>query len=532
MRWRLVVGISVLALGVGGCVPPISVVPPMVVGTPQVGVALTVTQGVWLLPGTYTYQWQRCEADGSGCVDVAGAESNTYTAVAADEGRRLRARVRNTNAYGSRDAWSAPSGVVAPAPPSGPSTARVSVATDGTQGNAYSWGGWRSLSADGRYVAFESGASNLVAGDTNDRPDTFVHDRQSGETTRVSVATDGTQGDGPSYGFQPSLSADGRYVVFGSLASNLVAGDTNVAGDVFVHDRESGETTRVSVATDGTQSDAWSWGGSLSADGRYVAFVSLASNLVAEDTNGTYDVFVHDRESGETTRVSVATDGTQSDAYSGSSEGSLSADGRYVVFGSGASNLVAGDTNGARDVFVHDRESGETTRVSVATDGTQSDAYSGSSEGSLSADGRYVVFGSGASNLVAGDTNGARDVFVHDRESGETTRVSLATDGTQGDGDSYEGSLSADGRYVAFMSDGSNLVAGDTNGHTDIFVHDRESGETTRVSVATDGTQSDAWSWGGSLSADGRYVAFVSLASNLVAGDTIDSVDVFVHDRG
>ena len=472
MRWRLVVGISVLALGVGGCVPPISVVPPMVVGTPQVGVALTVTQGVWLLPGTYTYQWQRCEADGSGCVDVAGAESNTYTAVAADEGRRLRARVRNTNAYGSRDAWSAPSGVVAPAPPSGPSTARVSVATDGTQGNAYSWGGWRSLSADGRYVAFESGASNLVAGDTNDRPDTFVHDRQSGETTRVSVATDGTQGDGPSYGFQPSLSADGRYVVFGSLASNLVAGDTNVAGDVFVHDRESGETTRVSVATDGTQSDAWSWGGSLSADGRYVAFVSLASNLVAEDTNGTYDV------------------------------------------------------------FVHDRESGETTRVSVATDGTQSDAYSGSSEGSLSADGRYVVFGSGASNLVAGDTNGARDVFVHDRESGETTRVSLATDGTQGDGDSYEGSLSADGRYVAFMSDGSNLVAGDTNGHTDIFVHDRQSGETTRVSVATDGTQSDAWSWGGSLSADGRYVAFVSLASNLVAGDTIDSVDVFVHDRG
>ena len=110
--------------------------------------------------------------------------------------------------------------------------------------------------------------------------------------------------------------------------------------------------------------------------------------------------------------------------------------------------------------------------------------------------------------------------------------MSVATDGTQGDGDSYEGSLSADGRYVAFMSDGSNLVAGDTNGHTDIFVHDRQSGETTRVSVATDGTQSDAWSWGGSLSADGRYVAFVSLASNLVAGDTIDSVDVFVHDRG
>jgi Tol biopolymer transport system component len=343
----------------------------------------------------------------------------------------------------------------------------VSVASDGTQGNSHS--GSPSISADGRYVAFASYASNLVPGDTNGVMDVFVHDRLTGQTTRVSVASDGTQGNGESR--YPSISADGRYVAFMSYASNLVPGDTNGKADVFVHDRLTGQTTRVSVASDGTQGNGDSWGWpSISADGRYVAFESSASNLVPGDTNGRADIFVHDRLTGQTTRVSVASDGTQGN--NSSVWPSISADGRYVAFMSYASNLVPGDTNGALDIFVHDRLTGQTTRVSVASDGTQGNGYSWDS--SISADGRYVAFESWASNLVPGDTNGKQDIFVHDRLTGQTTRVSVASDGTEGNNNSGWPSISADGRYVAFHSDASNLVPGDTNGRADVFVAMRQ----------------------------------------------------------
>ncbi len=404
-------------------------------------------------------------------------------------------------------------------------TTRVSVASDGTQGNNSS-DYTPALSADGRYVAFYSIASNLVSGDTNDVSDVFVHDRQTGQTARVSVASDGAQGNGHSYG--PSLSADGRYVAFGSYASNLVSGDTNEVADIFVHDRQTGQTTRVSVASDGTQGNGRSINSSISADGRYVAFASEASNLVNGDSNGQSDIFVHDRQLGQTTRISVASNGAQGNSYSDSP--SLSADGRYVAFWSLASNLVSGDTNGWYDIFVRDRQTGQTTRVSVASDGTQgnNNAY----DASLSADGRYVAFRSEASNLVSGDTNGCYDVFVHDRQTGQTTRVSVASDGTQGNGRSYGPSLSADGRYVAFWSVANNLVSGDTNSWHDVFVHDRQTGQTIRDSVASDGTQGNRESIQPALSADGRYVAFWSYASNLVSGDTNEVADIFVHDRG
>jgi Tol biopolymer transport system component len=398
---------------------------------------------------------------------------------------------------------------------------RVSVASDGTEGNDDSW--WPSMSADGRYVAFQSRASNLVPGDTNGTWDVFVHDRMTGQTTRVSVASDGTEGNGVSG--LPSISADGRYVAFVSAASNLVPGDTNGKFDVFVHDRVTGQTTRVSVASDGTEGNDDSWWPSISADGRYVAFSSLASNLVPGDTNGTWDVFVHDRLTGQTTRVSVASDGTQGN--NGSGDPSISADGRYVAFSSLASNLVPGDTNGTWDVFVHDRLTGQTTRVSVASDGTEGNGVSRRPP-SISADGRYVAFYSEASNLVPGDTNELVDVFVHDRLTGQTTRVSVASDGTQGNSYSQWPSISADGRYVAFMSWASNLVPGDTNEVQDIFVHDRMTGQTTRVSVASDGTEGNGDSWLPSISADGRYVAFASEASNLVSGDTNGKRDIFV----
>ena len=408
-------------------------------------------------------------------------------------------------------------------------TVRVSVASDGTEGNDVSLGS--ALSADGRFVAFDSAATDLVAGDTNGVSDVFVHDRQTGTTERVSVASDGAQGNGSSglvtFAFPPALSADGRFVAFVSFATNLVASDTNGATDVFVHDRQTGTTERVSVASDGTEGNAASAGATLSADGRFVAFHSAATNLVAGDTNATNDVFVHDRQTGITERVSVASDGTQGN--NASSYPALSADGRFVAFVSFATNLVAGDTNSATDVFVHDRQTGTTERVSVASDGAESNAACLGS--ALSADGRFVAFQSDATDLVASDTNGTTDVFVHDRQTGMTERVSVASDGTQANNASSYPALSADGRFVAFQSDATNLVAGDTNGATDVFVHDRQTGTTERVSVASGGSQGNGFSAGPVLSADGRLVAFHSTATNLVARDTNGATDVFVHDR-
>jgi Tol biopolymer transport system component len=313
-------------------------------------------------------------------------------------------------------------------------------------------------------------------------------------------------------------------VALKSWASNLDPPDTNAYEDIFVHDRETHITTRVSVASDGTQANGPSSAPTLSADGHYVAFTSWASNLVDGDANGFYDVFVHDRVTGMTTRVSVASDGTQANDSSFGS--ALSTGGRYVAFGSIASNLVVGDTNGEGDVFIYDQQTHTTTRVSLASDGTQ--ANGGSALAVFSADGRYVAFQSWASNLVAGDTNSVTDVFIHDLQNHTTTRVSVASDGTQANGQSEKPSLSADGRYVAFWSEASSLVDGDTNDAYDVFVHDRRMHTTTRVSVAPDGTQANSQSWGSSLSADGHYVAFQSFASNLVAGDTNEDHDIFV----
>lgn len=407
-------------------------------------------------------------------------------------------------------------------------TTRVSVASDGTQGNDASLYDISSISANGRYTAFGSIASNLVSGDTNNFLDVFVHDLQTNQTSRVSVASDGTQGN--QWSSHPSISADGRYVVFAARANNLVVDDTGELTDIFVHDRQTGQTRRVSVASDGTQGNesASKYNSSISMDGRYVAFSSDASNLVSGDTNNAGDVFVHDLQTGQTSRVSVSSDGTQGNADSGVR--SISADGRYVAFDSWASNMVTDDTNNAHDVFVHDRQTGQTSRVSIASDGNQ--ASSGASGGSISADGRYVTFYSGSSDLVIGDTNNTGDVFVYDRQTGQTSRVSVASDGTQGNNISIHAFISADGRYVVFDSAASNLVSGDGNYYDDVFVHDRQTGQTTIVSTALGGLPANSGSGYASISADGRYVAFGSSASNLVLGDTNGYDDIFVHDRG
>jgi len=400
-------------------------------------------------------------------------------------------------------------------------TTRVSVATGGTQANE---GSYRSaISADGRFVAFHSDATNLVNGDTNGKKDVFVHDRQTGQTTRVSVTTDGNQADGDSE--RPFLSADGRYVAFQSDATNLVVGDNNGFQDIFVHDRQTGETTRVSVATGGIQANYYSVDASISGDGRYVTFESHADNLDASDKNASGDIYLHDREEGKTWLVSVEV--KQASVHGSSAEGKISADGRYVAFASANPNLIGNDINDKYDIFVRDLQAHTTTRVSVASNGTQSNLDSFFP--SLSENGRYVAFASSANNLVTGDTNSVRDIFVHDRETSQTTRVSIASDGTQANKLSDPPVISADGRYVTFASHATNLVNGDTNGATDIFVHDRQTGQTSRVSVASNGSQSSSFSVWPVISADGNLIAFESQANNLVDGDTNDEWDIFVR---
>jgi uncharacterized repeat protein (TIGR01451 family) len=441
----------------------------------------------------------------------------------------------------------------------GGTTTRVSVSSDGLQANFTV--GSASISNSGRYVAFNTSASWLTPGHYGSYEDVFVHDMLTGQTTIESVYSYGIQGNGNSNG---GISSDGRYVVFSSDANNLVSEDTNNATDVFIRDRITHQTTRVSLASDGTQGNAASYSGSISADGRYVAFSSYATNLVSEDTNdfcdtnhddvytdNCLDAFVRDLLTGVTTLVSVSSNGAQAN---GETSGMVSSDGRYVLFRSFANNLVSEDTNNfcdtnndgvftdnCPDIFVHDLTTGQTTLVSVASDGTQ--ANGDSWYASFSANGRYIAFKSDATNLVSGDMNNfcdindddvydenCADIFVHDLLTGQTSLASVASDGTQANWFSEQGvSISPDGRFVAFASRADNLVSGDINNIWDVFVHDLLTGQTILVSVATNGTQGNATSWYPAISTYGRYVAFQSDASNLVSGDTNGYTDIFVH---
>jgi Tol biopolymer transport system component len=310
-----------------------------------------------------------------------------------------------------------------------------------------------------------------VPGDSNGQGDIFVRDLRRRTTSLVSLTSDGALARGDSDQLRvSSITARGRLVAFESEATNLVPQDTNGRKDIFVRDRKKGRTYRVSVGAGQVQANGLSTLPLISANGRYVAFTSAASNLVPGDTNREFDVFVRDLKEGRTRRVSVNSRGVQADMASIAS--SISANGRYVGFQSEATNLVPGDTNGFGDVFVRDVLEGTTTRVSVSTGGAQAD--SNSFEPSLSADGRCVVFGSYAENLVPGDTNATTDVFLHNLATGTTRLVSLTSAGveSQGDGFTINGKLSPNGRYVGFSSGASDFVLGDTNESYDIFVRD------------------------------------------------------------
>lgn len=400
---------------------------------------------------------------------------------------------------------------------------RVSTDSDGQQGDRDS--GLASISADGRFIAFSSGAANLVPGDNNGSWDVFLKDTQTGHTIRVSTDSAGGQGNADSW--RPSISADGRFIAFESTASNLVPADTNSWGDVFIKDTASGRIDRISTDSAGRQGIRRSGYASISPDGRFVAFSSLASNLVPNDANGTWDVLIKDTSTGKTAIVSTDSAGQVGNSWSYmSSITSVSADGRFVAFHSNASNLVPDDTNGVVDVFVKDTTTGHIARVSTDSAGAQGEGESW--HPSISADGRYVSFFSYGSNLIAADANGTWDVFLKDTLTGQTSNVSTDSAGGQGNSWSVWPTISADGRYISFVSYASNLVPEDTNAAGDIFIKDTLTGQVNRLSADPAGVQGDGGSYRPSISADGRYVAFESAATNLVPGDTNEKFDVFL----
>jgi len=373
------------------------------------------------------------------------------------------------------------------------------------------------ISASGRFVAFESTAA-LAPGANGDRQ-IYVHDRKRKKTKRVSKSTAGVVGIGHSG--DASISANGRLVAFASAASNLIGADGNGTRDVFVRNRKSGKTKRVSVHNDGSEAAGTSNEPSISADGRFVAFHTDAP-LVAADSNGTFDVYVRDRKKGRTRRVSVDSAGVQRN--DGSSSAKISGNGRFVVFNTSAA-FVGGDTNGKSDIYIHDRKNKKTRRISKGFGGAEPDDTSVSPY--ISATGRFVVFTSSAENLIGNDDNGKQDVFIRDRKKKKTRRVSLSKLG-QADGGSFSGPVSASGRYIVFVTK-TKLLPNDNNGDFDVYLRDRKQGKTRLLSRDRNGKQANDESRRPAITADGRFVAFDSDASDLIKNDGNLSADVFVR---
>lgn len=402
-------------------------------------------------------------------------------------------------------------------------TDRVSITTDSVEANNDSFNA--AVSADGNFVAFESDASNLVADDTNGVMDIFVRDLARGITTRISINSAGEQSNGIST--NAAISADGRFVVFESNANNLVADDNNNTTDIFLHDRSSGTTERINYSGEFGETLVDSHSPAISADGRFVSYYSFASNLVAGDNNDSDDIFVYDRAQAITERVSVNNTGMEGNGASYFPQ--ISADGRYVSFASFADNLVPNDTNGRYDVFLYDRTARSIERISVTSSGEEADNHSFFS--SVSGDGRYVVFESSAANLSANDPNRRSDIFLRDRLNQTTRRISLNSDGSSPIGASVSPKINHEGHFVVFSSVVDLLIGTDTNHREDVYLYDINENTLELISVDSDDNLADSGSSNPSISADGRMVAFQSMATNLVGDDTNGREDIFIRDR-
>jgi Tol biopolymer transport system component len=409
---------------------------------------------------------------------------------------------------------------------------RVSLAPDGSETRRDSLS--PSLSGDGRLVAFISEAGILVPGDTNRSDDVFVRNTVTGKTRRVSVSTRGAQAAPRSFFDRPSISSNGKFVAFGSDAPNLVPKDTNRTFDVFLHNLKTGRTRRVSIGPSGRQGNGPSFEPSISGDGHLVVFQSNATNLTRRrDRNHTSDIFVRNLKNRTTRRVSVSSTERQAAGLSWGS--AISRNGRIIAFLSQASNLVKRDTNKAVDVFVRDRRRQVTRRVSLSSKEAQGNKDSGATPGApaLSGDGHLVAFASSATNLVGDDSNRAEDIFLRNRSTGRTRRVSVGPQRRQANNDSDQPALSANGCRVAFLSLASNLDPRSQSSPGafaiwDLFSRNRCGGVTREITVGIDGAQADDSSGAPSLSAKGSRAAFHSFAGNLVTDDTNFASDVFL----
>jgi Tol biopolymer transport system component len=425
------------------------------------------------------------------------------------------------------------------AAPSNGTTELVTAPPGGGGGNAQSW--VPSVTPDGRYVAFMSLATNLTGSDTSDSNwDVFVKDHRTGAITKVSAGLGGAAANGDSN--QADISDDGRYVVFESTATNLVAGDDEATPtyDLFVKDLKTNKITRLITKNRDAGDDGHDTEASISADGSVIAFRSTRADLVPGDTNGVLDIFVWKRSTGNVTRISVSSAGEQSanatqPARALSVGPELSANGKTVVFTSGADNLVPGDTNGLLDIFVHTLADHRTTRVSVGADGQQAtggpDNQQGSSQPSISANGRYIAYqGYALKGLVEQETGVTNQVYAYDRKTGLTQLVAHQADGTVTSGDSQNAAISPDGRFVAFQSYDDQLVTGDTNGYSDVFVRDLKSTRIAVASIGVDGEPADgpSGSSGTAITARGRTVVFDAQAHNLIEGP-VGVNDLYLH---
>lgn len=399
-----------------------------------------------------------------------------------------------------------------------PSIWLISVSSSGTVANRASIK--PAISSDGDYVVFASQATNLTADDTSSRYDVFLRDTIAPATERDSRANALTQGLTDSYA--PAVSADGRYVAFVSTVPDLVANDTNNAADVFVYDRQTQTTERVSVATGGSQATGNSGaidlvhGISISSDGRYVAFLSDAADLVTGDSNGGLDVFVRDRTNNTTERVSLGVSGQQAEAAAVWDSPSISGDGRYVALATEATNLFANDNNFVSDAFIYDRVN-HTTQLIANPDGGQNP--------SISADGRFVAFQGGGALFQAGN------IFVFDRVNNTITDI-LTLSGVDPDnfGFARSPSISGDGRFVAFYSSDTNLVAGDTNGLDDVYVFDTLTNVAKLISLTSTGALATFGdSTNPAISTDAHFVSFESTA-RLLPADTDNLSDIYMVD--
>lgn len=396
--------------------------------------------------------------------------------------------------------------------------------TPAPPGNAAASSPW--ISGDGRYVVLASEADDLIPDDNNAFTDIFLWDRLDNSIQRINLALNGEEADAPSHA--PVISEDGRYVFYTSEATNLVAFDFNDLSDLFIYSIEQGTTERLSQSFDGSEVDQPILGRpSVSADGRFVAFATDASRVVENDTNGVADVFVLDREASTTERISLATL-TANQGNSASHEPAISADGRFVTFTSEASNLIGDDTNGVADVFVHDRQSATTDRVSVATD--RREVTQASWSPAISADGSSVAFIS-RGDFGIGPPPTHNEVFLVTLASGQIERVSLGANNSAATGDASHVTLSRDGRYVTYDSAADNIIPFDNNALPDIIIYSRLGGS-TRVNVSSSGADADGISRSPVISADGRFVAFVSAATNLFTSDTNGVDDVLVFATG